>query len=272
MRDYLFLAGEYHVTMPAVFTLDNWMHTMTAKKLVFSNNKLFREEVQGQSNSVENLKGLIFLADVLDKDLEESNLRTIIKSKVKCWPDPELLLRLSNRFLVLEECVKAGFVTHKVEFVAEGEEISLKTPFVIKTSRQHRGADKFLINNLESLPKFSYASVEPFFEGESVRILFIGKKYFFYKIENKDSWIKNSLGGEIIMLNNNDCPISLARHAFKVKEHFNLEICGIDYILNKDKFHFLEINQFPGLNPSDEVCETARKFLIKKMKEVELGQ
>ena len=113
----------------------------------------------------------------------------------------------------------------------------------------------------------SIATAEPFFHGESVRILIIGERSFGIKFTNEISWIKNSVGSDIEMWDN---PLpSLIAHARAVAQYFKLEIAGVDYILTPTSFHFLEINQFPGVNSSDETAFAAMEFLKEKMEIIE---
>ena len=55
MRPFLFLAGEYETTMPAVFARENCQHTMVSRPLVAVGDGTFhRDNVPG-----ERLRGVV---------------------------------------------------------------------------------------------------------------------------------------------------------------------------------------------------------------------
>lgn len=266
-RPYLFLAGEFQVSMPLCFSRMNWSHTMTPKKLIPSNNGIKREGVH------EDITGVIYYNRANDYNLEVENLNFLINSNTYCWPDPKLLLELGDRHKVLGRCVEAGFVNHWVE-QGDRDYLISKIPenqsVVIKTGQEHRGEGKYLITvENRNVPEFNgIASMESFFIGDSCRVLLIGDDSFLIKYDNPDSWIKNSAGADIIEATRN-VPKKLLDNARKINEHFGLEINGIDYIVYNDDFHFLEINQYPGIGVSDEIMDVAKSFLSKKMDLVE---
>lgn len=261
MRPFLFLSGEYHVTQPAVFRRDDWQHSMSPKKLVLDDTGLHRPGI------TENLKGLIYYARAENIDYEIHNLAFIKDNNIPCWPSAQILQSMTDRHVVMQRCVEAGLVNHSVLFLRGGETVDLEFPYVVKIGQEHRGEGKYLINDNQDLPPWEgLATVEPFFVGQSVRILIIGDRYFGISYDNPTSWIKNSCGCDVEMW---EAPIDMVNHAKSVASIFNLEIAGVDYIVSKDSYHFLEINQYPGLNVSDEAAEHARKFLDIKMSEVE---
>ncbi len=148
----------------------------------------------------------------------------------------------------------------------------------MKIGQAHSGEGKYLVNAYEELPHLhddglgmgwdGLATIEPFFEGRSARILLIGEHAFGIWNDNPNSWIKNSIGAETEMWPNP--PATLVAHARTAAIIFGLEIAGVDYVIGADgAYHFLEINQFPGLDVSDEVVEVAKKFLGQRMDEIE---
>lgn len=277
-RPFLFLSGEFRITMPAVFLRDSWQHTMSSDKLILLDNKKIR-----RSKFVnEEIDGVIFYADLQDKELEISNLKLLLENNIPCWPSPDILLKMTDRHRVMELCVKNGFVDHEVVQtsgavdydVIKATQIcsSLEYPFVIKTGFEHRGLGKYLIKNEDDLKEFKYdgeITYEPFFKGSSVRILIIDQFNFGIKIDNKDSWIANSPGAETSIFDV-DPKSDIAIHARNVANYFGLEFAGVDYIVGDDgKHHFLEINQFPGLDIDDSITPIVKNALSNKMDYVE---
>lgn len=270
-RSFLFMAGEFRVSMQPVFCRESWTHTMTPDYLVFEDGKLRRSV-----HLNEELKGVIHYADVQNKQLEQANLELLMKHNIPCWPDPEKLYDMLTRDFVLICCINSGFVCHDVSLFLDKP---LPYPFVVKVGNVHRGQGKHLIKCSKDLSELKYVLeqeygsmqpstiLEPYFEGISVRVLIIGENVFGIRIDNDNSWIKNSPGAEISLFIPS---VSLGSHALAVMDSFGLDVAGVDYILEPDgRFHFLEINQYPGLDVSDEILEVARKFLNEKMDYVE---
>lgn len=263
-RPYLFLSGEFEVTMPIVFQREQWHHSMSASRLLF-NNKLYRSFIPS-----EEIKGLIFFADLDDKNLQKENLELIVKYNIPCFPNPQSILNIFDRHELLQKC-ELFLNSHEVrQFITSGENILLPYPYVVKTGNSHRGQDKFLVSKEDEIPKWeNIATVEKYYEGTSIRILIIGNKYWKYKFENDNSWIKNSAGAEVYELDT-DIPENVLNNAFELTKHLGLEIAGLDYIITKEnEFKFLEINCFPGLNIFEDQILFAKDFLKQKMDWVE---
>lgn len=263
IRPFLFLAGEFSISMPLVFSRHNWQHTMTAKPLFFENGALYRKNVQ------EKILGAIFLTNIENEEIKLNNLNTLAESKIPCFPDPCVLLKYTNRHEVMRMCIDNDLVSHTVLQGQYKDNLRLDFPFVIKAGNLHCGEGKFLIKKEEDIPQWEdIATIEPFFNGNSVRILWIEETPFMIKVENETSWIKNIQGAEISLIK--DIPKEIIDHSRKVKDFFGLDLAGIDYILEENNdFHFLEYNQFPGIPMFEETIDCSKKFLNKKMEMVE---
>jgi glutathione synthase/RimK-type ligase-like ATP-grasp enzyme len=263
MRPFLFLSGEFAVTMPVVFQRNLWTHTMSARKLILNEEGLHRQ------NIVEDIKGVIYYCRTEDYSLECHNLEIIRKSGIPCYPPVDILIRMSDRHAVLQECCDAGFVSHPVQFSCDNF-IEVPFPCVLKVGQGHCGTGKHLLRDKSDItqmqPFQNTVTIEPFFEGCSVRILIIGNRTFGIRVNNSDSWIANTAGAEIEPF---DPCSSLIKHAQAVRKHFGLDIAGVDYILTPNSWHFLEINQYPGLDAYDDSIEHAKRYLDDCMSKCE---
>jgi hypothetical protein len=264
------MSGESGLTMKVVFRRDRWMHTCSASKLIEDNKKLRREKFVS-----EELNAVVFYADMVDKKCELQNLLTIKQLNIPCWPNVDVLLSMFDRHTVLRKCKELGLITHPIyqETFYNRHRCSLEYPFVLKSGNTHRGENKFLIES-EAIWQSKHqwdgiATMEPFFDGRSIRALVVGDKTFGIEITNNTSWIKNSSGAEISV-----CELSqdLIAHANTCAKLFGLDIAGVDYIISKDgNFNLLEINQFPGLAfVSEEATGYIEKFLDDKLAQLEL--
>ncbi len=269
IRDLCFLAGEFRVTQPLVFLRphDRWWHTMTSKLLS-------RDDETGRFHrpGLPPLRGFIYYARAEDISCEEQNLLLLHAWDVPCWPNPSNLAAMTDRHEVMLTCVLKRFVDHVVMFATDdaAQPPNLPYPYVMKVGQAHSGEGKILVRGPEDVPSSweGTATCEPFFEGRSARILLIGNDAYGIWTDNPNSWIKNSAGAETSPWPNP--PASLVQHARGVADYWSLDVAGIDYIIGANgTAHFLELNQFPGLDVTDEIVDVARKFLGARMDDVE---
>ncbi len=271
-RDMLFMAGEFQVTQPLVFLrdVDRWSHTMSSRRLTVN-----EDGTLSRLGITESLSGFVYYHRAEDVEVERHNLALLAHRRAPCWPEPQMLSRITDRHAVMEMCRHAGLVRHPVLF-AKRHSLSwppLETPFVLKTGQAHQGEGKHLIRTRDDLPESweGWATIEPFFEGRSARILLIprlgvgtGRHAFGIWNDNDSSWIKNSAGGETSLWESP--PKDLVEHATRVASAFNLEIAGVDYVVDKSGgWHFLEVNQYPGLGGFDPIIDAAKAFLGERM-------
>jgi len=240
-RPYLFMSGEPTVATTLAFSNSKWDCISVPTKLVQSEYAL--DKIRRENRPREVLSGIIHYADVSDKEIEHR---------------------------VLRECKEAGFVEHDI---VQSDEFAYQMPFpfVLKTGTEHRGIGKYLISSVRDIPEWEgIATMEPYFEGESVRVLIIGSEVFSFKTTNPDSWIKNSPGADIEKCS---VPTEMIQHAKECKQYFRLDIAGMDYILEDDgTFHFLEINQYPGLGVFEDTEECGKAFIKEKMYAIEMKE
>lgn len=250
-----------------------WHIQSSAVRLVTDDGINIRRE--NRPNEV--IDNIIYYADADDKSIEANNLALLHKlmNYIDCWPTPYFLFDCLNRHILLENlinhllaedrfigsCGEWHFHSNRKEKITK---ILSNKDFVFKTSLQHRGINKFLVKENCAIPSWKgLATVEPYWEGESVRILITPETWQASKVVNPSSWIKNSPGGEEQPYK---ARLQLVNHAHKVAEFLCLDVCGVDYIVEPDgKFHLLEANQYPGLTGT-----FGEEFLLNKMLEMEL--
>lgn len=272
-RPFVFLAGEYNTTMPVVFEFDNWRHTMLAVELIAEEGKV-RHPKFGIY-----IEGVIYFARTEDFRLEKHNLKVLADTGLPCWPDPKILMGLSDRHMTMLQCEKAGLLTDPmwsmdapVDCWGLKDKPDFSKKLVLKVGQAHQGQDKHLIESEADFVKLidtaekEGGTLEYFYDGLSTRVLFIGDKHFGVQYQNPNSWVKNSVGCDY---SDWEIPEDVLEHAKRARKHFGLEVAGVDYVISKDKFHFLEINQFPGLGVNEESVKVAREFLREKIRMVE---
>jgi hypothetical protein len=264
---YLLNSGESYITLPlALKSKENWAHTTRATKLFQNDDGTLRRECVR-----EQINGIIYHADVEDRQLEKHNIETIKNSKIPCWPPIKTIESMIDRFELLDRCSRLGFILHDVQILNEfTDKINVKFPYVLKVGNIHRGEGKYLIRKQEDILCWEgKASAETYFEGESYRVFIVGVSAFCVHVTNDESWIKNTVGGEVEVVSE---PIKgLIEHAREICAAFKLELAGIDYVVTKNSFYLLEVNIFPGLYYGDEEAKRAiEQFLRNRMALVEL--
>lgn len=259
---YLFFTGEPATTLPLLSQRPAWSPVLSALIFDVAAGRVFR-----RGSAADDFRGAVYLADVRDKDIERHNLRALAEHAVPCWPDPSALLAVSDRHAALARCVAAGLVDHPVVQATYTREPLLPFPYVLKVGDEHRGEGKHLLRSAADIPRWDgLATMEPFFEGESVRVLLLGDRVFGARVHNERSWIKSSTGGTFEPWEPGE---AIVEHARRVMRLFGLPIAGMDYVVDPAGFHFIEVNPFPRLGLSKESAAVAREMLRGAMDAIE---
>jgi hypothetical protein len=259
---FLFLTGEPATTLPLLKTRPAWAPVLSAITFDVTAGRMRRRR-----SATDDFRGCIYFADVRDKDIERHNLGVLAGSAIPCWPDPAALLGVSDRHAAMARCVSAGLVEHPVVQARWTSEPLLPFPYVLKIGDEHRGEGKYLIRKAEDIVRWEgIATMEPFFDGESVRVLIVGDHAFGARIHNEGSWIKNAPGASLEPWDPGPAIVDHARRAMAV---FNLEIAGVDYVIDQGGPRFIELNPFPRVGLSRESAEIARGLFARKMDAIE---
>lgn len=259
---FLFFTGEPALTLPLLKQRPQWSPVLSALRFSMTNGRLHRAK-----SASDDFRGVVYFADVHDKDIERHNLHLFSSRSVPCWPDPAALLELSDRHFALAKCRAAGLVDHSIVISGFTRQPLLPLPYVLKVGDEHRGEGKYLIRNAADIPSWEgEATAEPFFEGESVRVLLLGDRAFGLRIVNDTHWIKNSAGGRIEVWEPDS---EIVAHARRARALFRLDVAGIDYVIDGTGFHFIELNPFPRLGMTKESAALAQNMLGSVMERIE---
>lgn len=259
---FLFLTGEPKTTLPLLRSRPAWAPVLSAITFDVSAGRLHR-----RGSASDDFRGCVYFADVRDKDIERHNLAVLAGSAIPCWPDAAALLAVSDRHAALGRCLSAGLVEHAVVQARWSREPLLPFPYVLKVGDEHRGEGKYLFRSAADIVRWDgVATMEPFFDGESARVLLLGADAFGVKIHNEGSWIKNSAGASFEAWAPDPAVVG---HARKVMRLFDLEIAGVDYVIDRDGAHFIELNPFPRVGLSKESAEVARALFARRMDAIE---
>jgi hypothetical protein len=259
---FIFLTGEPATTLPLLKSRPAWAPVLSAITFDITAGRLHRRGSAG-----DDFRGCVYFADVRDDDIARHNQGVLAGSAIPCWPDPAALLAVSDRHVAMARCLAAGLVEHPVVQARWTGEPLLPFPYVLKVGNEHRGEGKHLIRSAADIvPWDGIATMEPFFDGESVRVLLLGDHAFGVRIHNEGSWIKNAPGSSLEPWDPDPAIVAHARRAMRL---FNLEIAGVDYVIDRSGPRFIELNPFPRVGISRESAEVARRLFSRQMDAIE---
>jgi hypothetical protein len=259
---FLFLTGEPRAILPLLKGRPAWAPVLSALTFDVRAGRLHR-----RGSAADDFRGCVYFADVRDKDVERHNLGVLARSALPCYPDPAALLAASDRHAAMARCVSAGLVDHPVVQARWTGEPALPFPYVLKVGDEHRGEGKHLIRSAADVVRWEgVATMEPFFDGESVRVLLIGEHAFGARLRHEGSWVKNAPGASVEPWAPDPAVVDHARRAARL---FGLEIAGVDYVIDRGGPHFLELNPFPRVGLSEASAEIARQLFARRMDAIE---
>lgn len=137
---------------------------------------------------------------------------------------------------------------------------------VVKIGNTHQGRDKYLkIPNALVRTRENVVFEEYIVAGRSIRILII--KDNIWVVEHKsDGWIKNISPIEVVYNYEEvkhmgiDNIEDIIEDAKKVKDIFNMDYVGVDYVVGIEKTGILEVNDMIGLPENYSVEKAAQKY------------
>jgi hypothetical protein len=103
------------------------------------------------------------------------------------------------------------------------------------------------------------AIIEPFYEGQAVRVVIIGDSYWQIRLEGQN-WLKSIHDARADFM---DVDAELLEDTRYLKQVFGLEIIANDYIVGIDgRKHLLEVNHIPNVTRFPELWEAYRDFVV----------
>ncbi len=192
---------------------------------IFAEVRIFMEEFKE--------KGTRIVDRSLEKGKIISKSYVYYKCKKKDFPFPESVkIRDPHQY---KRVLNLGFpIVAKHEFMHRGEGV-----FLIKNEKELL---EFIEKNKERLPFFIFQKYIPY--EKDVRILIVGDKILgcMQRVNPTDFRANIARGGygKEIKLNN-----EILNQAFELKEILDLDIAGVDVLITKDEYYFIEVNRSP---------------------------
>ncbi len=173
-------------------------------------------------------------------------LYAIAFSHATCFPDITRLIQLYDRHASLFYALQATAFPAPRSFVSVPAELVPGAPAVAKQGNMHCGWDKVRFDEPTTFEQPTL--IEPFFEGESVRVLLIGDDVWQFHYVSED-WRKN-VNGRVEKVQPDATLVTDAR---RIAAHLGLDIAGVDYIVGDKGTWLLEVNHFPGISDFPDV-------------------
>lgn len=149
-----------------------------------------------------------------------------------------------------------GFASARMEYATT-------IPRVAKWGNWHCGENKAQFSN-EYTPSEA-AIIEPYLEGEAIRIVVIGPHTLQIKLEG-DNWLK-SIHHPTARVMTPDADLAADTRA--VARGLGLEIAANDYIVTMDgQPHLLEVNHIPNVTRFPELWEAYSDYVLQWLREV----
>ena len=176
-----------------------------------------------------------------------------------CLPNPrgmmDLRLKLPGLLRALEHTkfgFQRGFASAHTFVHAKQEER------VAKWGNWHCGENKDRFT--DSWSGDSASIIEPFFDGQAVRVAIIGDKYWQIRLEG-DSWLKSIHHAHANFM---DVDPELLDDTRNIQSAFGLEIIANDYMVTPDGTKFLlEVNHIPNVTRFLEMREAYLEFVVQ---------
>ena len=165
-----------------------------------------------------------------------------------CFPNAAAMMDCRLKIPCLVKAMKYSRFSAPRGFISAGSEIEVSQDTVAKWGNWHCGENKHRFSGYWASQ--NTATLEPFYDGDAVRIMIVGNKAWQIKLEG-DTWLK-SIHPETA------CFMPIDRDLYDdtkhIKSALNMDMIGNDYILGTDgKNYLLEVNHIPNITRFEEV-------------------
>lgn len=179
--------------------------------------------------------------------------RAIALSVAVSFPDVRQTILHDDRALSLIQAQAADSgPTLPRGYAPSGVDLTFEGNTVLKVGDDHCGDGKSRVS--ADCPALDHPAIaEPFIEGESVRVLVVGRTAWVLKYESTD-WRKN-VNAKVTEVHSAEFE-GLVPRARTIAIRLNLPVLGVDFIgSNETGWYLLEVNAYPGLDQAEGAQE-----------------
>lgn len=167
-----------------------------------------------------------------------------------CYPNALGMMNCRLKLPCLARALQVSRFNSRRGMISADTAISVNKMTVGKWGNWHCGENKTRFN--EHWQSTEASVLEPFFEGNSVRVVAIGDQYLQINLEGND-WLKSIHDPKASIM---DMDAELLADTLAIREHFGLSLIANDYIVGKNgEKHLLEVNHIPNVTRFDELQE-----------------
>lgn len=167
-----------------------------------------------------------------------------------CFPNAMGMLDCRLKIPCLVKALSLSQFSAPRGFISAGASMNATEDTVAKWGNWHCGENKHRFTG--EWESEHTATIEPYYEGEAVRIMVIGDKHWQIKLEG-ETWLK-SIHPESAGFMPIDA--ELLADTLHIQKALRIDMIGNDYIVGKDgKKYLLEVNHIPNITRFEAVRE-----------------
>jgi hypothetical protein len=222
-------------------------------KIVVKEGVLFMEKVNGI--------GMLPVDKVVYYGIYENDFDFITGLALwngSCFPNAAAMMDCRLKIPCLVRALQYSNFGSARGFVSANTEVNIEKDSVAKWGNWHCGENKHrFTGHWES----EYPStIEPYFEGEAVRIMIVGNHIWQIKLEG-ETWLKSIHPDSACFM---EIDQDLLKDTLNIMEKMKMDMIGNDYIICTDgSKQLLEVNHIPNITRFEEVKTAYLETVIK---------
>ncbi len=181
-----------------------------------------------------------------------------------CYPNALGMMDCRLKLPCLARALRVSRFNSKRGMVSPETEIGVDKMTVGKWGNWHCGENKIRFDQKWYSQEASV--IEPYFEGDSVRIVSIGERHLQINLEGSD-WLKSIHDSKASIM---EIDADLLEDTLSIKKHFGLQMIANDYIVgtNGEK-HLLEVNHIPNVTRFNKLQDIYFEEVLKWLNDAE---
>lgn len=247
--------NEYDYIRKNVDSLMIWHQSVPKIKIV--NQTLYVEKSQGV--------GMLPVDKIVYHGIFEKDLDFISGLALwngPCYPNALGMIDCRLKIPCLARAMQISKFASPRGFISAHAFVRTETELVAKWGNWHCGENKHKFSG--DWESDENAVLEPYFDGDAVRILVIGNQCWQIKLEG-ETWLK-SIHPETSKFMEIDP--ELLEDTLNLKKELNMDIIANDYIVGNDGTkHLLEVNHIPNITRFDDVRLKYLETVVNWLKE-----
>ncbi len=226
----------------------------TLPKIVVQNGQLLVERSSGP--------GMVTVSKLVFHAIFEDDLDFFVGLSLwggPCFPNPYAMMNCRLKLPCLVHALRhSRFSGPPRGYMSPGSTVISEQKGVVKWGNWHCGENKAHFTGKWTSEHSSI--LEPFIDGEAVRVVVIGNFCCQIKLEGQD-WLKSVHDPKADFMPIDD---DLLDDTQNIRKALQLEIIAVDYIVAKEGTkHLLEVNHIPNVTRFHEIWDVYLEYIVK---------